>query len=113
MSCNKRFLMIRNIFILSTYFIFMTTFLSATLSTYFSYSPSDLKKLESLRSSYILSKKDLEQSDEMILMATSGEPQSAIEIMRLCTYLYVAQLEAMKISHYVTGSYSGSLIPLT
>lgn len=94
-------------------FVLITTFLGAEIPTYFSYSPEDLKKLETLKTSCHMSKKALEQSDEFIKKATKDENSSSMKLLRFYTYLYVAQSDALNLSSHLKGSDAGSLDPLT
>lgn len=94
-------------------FIIFTSFAKADCKTYFSYSSTELEKLGSLSAACHMNKKDLEDLDAFIGNTTQNESSSSIKAVRLYTYLYIAQSEAISLSRQVKGTFCGHLAPLT
>lgn len=99
--------------LLSICFVLTTALLGADLTTYFSYSQEDLKQLETLKATCLMSTKALENSDAFIAKAIKDENSSSLKALRFYTYLYVAQSEANILSSHLKKTPSGSLDPVT
>lgn len=82
-------------------------------ATYFSYTPQEIQKLYSLNSTIRMTKQDLQQGDQVIANATQKEEPSSFTLIRLYTYLYVAQSEAASLSYHIKGDFIGNLGPLS
>ncbi|MFZ0565544.1 MAG: phosphatase PAP2 family protein [Chlamydiales bacterium] len=94
-------------------FLLLSTLLAN--DTYFSYSEKELQRFKGLDSDHIITKESLIQWDQRVEEYVAKKPAlySSGHLLRIFTYLYVAQRDFASLSHQLHGAYKGSIDPVS
>lgn len=82
------------------------------LPTYFTYSAAERDALKQLSSSFVMDDDSLKKWDKFIYTSTEHHHVSAVERLRLTTYLYVAMRDAAFLSFNAKGAFEGTFDPV-